>query len=425
MRSVVDTASAGGGIITHFASGQALRGPVRIRPMTSIDRTAFLAGIELFQGVPDHLLADVAAQMEEVRYSAGNSIFERGDDGDAMYMVVEGTLSLEADGISLLVRTPGECVGEFALIDNEPRSAAAVARTDVILLRWHRRHFLEALGQDIAVAQGIFKMLTGKLREDVETRVQLRLAQERWEHDLARAHEIQMGMLPLHPYRSKYLDIAGYCAPATQVGGDYFDYLSLDKSSGRTGLVIGDVTGHGFYSGLFVAMAKSAIHTQAPVDYSPAAMMGSMRQAVDLSIDRRLLMSCCYVLLDPVDMQLCYANAGHPPPLLLRSRTGELEQLPAIDTLLGVLDIDIQPAFGESGAEWHPGDLLVMYSDGVIEARGPNGNMFGEQRFQECVKAAKGLSAKQTVEQIVAAVSAFGAGESVGDDLTLLAVRGH
>ena len=93
--------------------------------------------------------------------------------------------------------------------------------------------------------------------------------------------------------------------------------------------VMGDVTGHGFYSGLFVAMAKSCLHTQVDIDFEPRCVMQAMRRTLALSIQRRLLMSCCYVLLDPRSKQLLFSNAGHPYPYHYSKRTGRLKSLPS------------------------------------------------------------------------------------------------
>ena len=103
----------------------------------------FLKQTELFQTVPEILLVIIEDQLTKVHLPAGNTLFDEGDVGDAVYVVYEGTLSLQAEGVQLLVRKPGECVGEFALIDDEPRSAAAVADTDMVLYKWDRKSFQE------------------------------------------------------------------------------------------------------------------------------------------------------------------------------------------------------------------------------------------------------------------------------------------
>lgn len=377
----------------------------------------FLKQTELFRSVPEILVEIIEDQLTKVRLPEGGILFHEGEVGDAVYVIAEGTLSLQSEGVQLLTRKRGECVGEFALIDEEPRSAAAVAETDVVLYKWNRKNFQEMLSTDAEVARGIFRMLTGKLRQDVERRVVMVMEQERWRQDLARAREIQTGMLPAKDLQRSDLEIAGYCHPAAEVGGDFYDYIEFDGD--EVGLVIGDVTGHGFYSGLFVAMAKSCIHTQARVAHTPAAMMRSLRLALSLSIQRRLLMTCCYVVVNSRRRSLSYANAGHPYPYHFRPSTGELTRMESLDPILGAQDVDAVK-FQERNIGFHPGDFLVMYSDGVSEARDPNECMFEEKEFEPCVRENCKASAIAARDGILDALSAHVKDAPQRDDATLV-----
>ena len=384
------------------------------------NRLNFLQSTELLAAVPGPLVERIETRLAEVRLAAGETLFEEGDDGDAVYIVVDGRLRVESDGLLLLTRSRGDCVGEIALIDNEPRSADAVADTAVRLLRWERRDFQEMLGQDPEVARGIFKMLTGKLRQDVKSAVRLEREAERWRQDLARAREIQQGMLPGERLLTDSLELAGVCSQASEVGGDFYDYLLPRDDS--VGLIIGDVTGHGFYAGLFVAMAKSCLHTQARQSIDPREVMGAMRRTLDLSLQRRLLMSCCYVLFEPRARRLHYANAGHPYPYLYRASDRTITRLEALDPILGALDAGTG-GYAERSLEWEPGDVLVMYTDGVTEARDVEGRMFEHEALEACIASARDDSAQSILDRILAALSTHAGDGSQDDDLTLVVVR--
>lgn len=384
------------------------------------DRLRFLQSTELLAAVPRALVAKIDSRLEEVNLGPGEILFEEGEDGDAVYLVVEGRLRLEADGMTLISRARGDCVGEIALIDDEPRSAAAIADTPVRLLRWERRDFQETLDQDPEVARGIFKMLTGKLREDVKSTVRLERERERWRQDLARAREIQQGMLPSERLLADGIELAGMCSQASEVGGDFYDYLVRDD--GAVGLIVGDVTGHGFYAGLFVAMAKSCLHTQARLSVDPREVMAAMRRTLDLSLQRRLLMSCCYLLFEPRARRLHYANAGHPYPYLYRPADGSIAKLEALDPILGALDAGTG-GYAERTLDWEPGDVLVMYTDGITEARDANGRMFDHAALEACIAEAGDDSAQLIKNRILAAVSAHTGGSLQDDDLTLVVVR--
>jgi serine phosphatase RsbU (regulator of sigma subunit) len=384
------------------------------------DRLNFLRSTELLASVPEPLVAKIDARLQEVVLAQGEVLFGEGEEGDAVYIVVEGRLRLEADGMTLITRACGDCIGEIALIDDEPRSAAAIAETAVRLLRWERRDFQDTLGQDPEVARGIFKMLTAKLREDVKSTVRLERERERWRQDLVRAREIQQGMLPAPRMLTESVELAGMCSQASEVGGDFYDYLCPD--GGSLGLIVGDVTGHGFYAGLFVAMAKSCLHTQAKHSFEPREVMQAMRRTLDLSLQRRLLMSCCYVLFEPVAGRLHYANAGHPYPYLYRTSEGFLHRLEALDPILGALDVGAG-GYAERTLPWESGDVLVMYTDGVTEARDDEGRMFEHEALEACIAESGDDNAESIRDRILAKISAHAGDGLQDDDLTLVVAR--
>ena len=384
------------------------------------DRLTFLRTTDLLSAVPEALVAKIDATLEEVNLAAGEILFDEGEQGDAVYLVVDGRLRVESDGMTLITRARGDCIGEIALIDDEPRSAAAIADTVVKLLRWERRDFQEMLGQDPEVARGIFKMLTGKLREDVKSTVRLERERERWHQDLVRAREIQQGMLPAPRVLIESLELAGVCSQASEVGGDFYDYLCLDGDS--VGLMVCDVTGHGFYAGLFVAMAKSCLHTQAQFSFDPREVMQAMRRTLDLSILRRLLMSCCYVLFEPRVRRLRYANAGHPYPYLYRANERFLYRLEALDPILGALDVGVG-GYAERTLPWEPGDVLIMYTDGVTEARDGEGRMFEHEALEACIAETGEENAESIRDRILAKISAHTGDAMQDDDLTLVVAR--
>ena len=388
--------------------------------MNLSERIAFLKETAFLPGVSDALLAQVAEGMDEVVGQPGATLFPAGSAGDAAYLVVEGALRLEHEGVWVATRRRGECVGEFSLIDDAPRSTAAIAETEVLLLRWNREDFQTALAGNPEVAGGLLKVLLDKLRETVGTQVQAGLERERWQQDLKRAHEIQMGMLPRDVWRTDSVEISGYCHPAADVGGDYYDYLPLDE--GKLGIILGDVTGHGFYSGLFVAMAKSCLMTQATIDFAPARVMEAMNRTVSMSIQSGMLMTCCYVLLDPKQNCLTYCNAGHNFPYHYNRQEDRLTVLESTDLLLGVPGFK-STRFTQQTRPWHQGDVLVLYSDGIPEARNRQGDMFDEDRLEDILMAHRDQSAEAVKQAVLAALADYCQGVDQDDDVTLVVAR--
>lgn len=381
---------------------------------------AFLRSTSFFADASDSVLATAASQMSTQVLPSEHTLFEEGGPGDAAYLVLEGEVALVADGIELMCRGKGEMVGEFSLIDDQPRSAAAVARSPLTVLRWDRRAFLETLALDPAVAQAILRILTRKLRDDVGRGVGLIQAQASWRYDLERAREIQSGMLPAQCIRESGLEVAGHCAPADAVGGDFYDVMP-DRGAG-TALIVADVMGHGFYSGLFVAMAKSCLHTQARFDPAPRAMMDAMRATLALSEQWPVLMSCVYLQFQPGENRLAYANAGHPHPLHWQQATSSVTPLEVLDPILGAQDVG-EVEYSVRRVDWRAGDLLLLYSDGLTEARSASGEMFGRRRLEQALAAARGADAVTVRDRVLAQVSRHLGPGAPDDDLTLVVAR--
>ncbi|MGI9336381.1 MAG: PP2C family protein-serine/threonine phosphatase [Gammaproteobacteria bacterium] len=385
-----------------------------------MDTISLLQSSDIFRGVDAPRLHELVQDLATVRYPAGRAVFQRGDHGDAVYIVADGEIGLEIDGWTVLELRSGACFGEFALIDEEPRSAGAVAVTDSVLLRWEREDFQRAMANDVVLAQCVFRMLTWKLRESVENAVRKQVEQHRIQQDLQRAREIQAGMLPHRDLSLPNLNVSGLCKPATAVGGDFYDYF---PNGAETSIAIGDVTGHGFHSGLFVAMAKSALHARAERVLSPSQTLVRLRHTLELSLDRLLLMTCCHVSLEPESGRLRYANAGHPPAMLWRSSSASVELLPALDPLLGALPAST--GFSEHEIGLSKGDVLLLYSDGVTEARSPSGEFFGEARLQALFAELAPACAAAIKDGVSAALESHTAHAVPSDDITLVVAATH
>lgn len=378
-----------------------------------MDRARFLLDTELFRHVSPELVRLTSEQMDVERAEAGDVIFEEGAKGDAVYIVVEGRVALRSRNIYLMSRGAGDCFGEFALIDEAPRSATAVAETEVELLRWTRAAFLDSLSQHRELARATFTMLTGKLRDGVGRQVEVR-------RDLERAREVQMAMMPKENLTTRRLHAAGTCRPAADVGGDFFDFFSLDEN--RTAAILADVMGHGFYAGLLVAMAKSCVHTQVSADAAPGAVMRALNKTIALSVDSGLLTTCVYARFDAERERLEYTNAGHVAPFVLRASGGELERLESTDMLLGVPGCE-DAEFSVAETAFAPGDSLLLFSDGISEAPSASGAEFGEARLGDVLARNAEKSPESIRDAVLEELDRHCAGTEQQDDVTLVVAQ--
>ncbi|MBT8447450.1 MAG: SpoIIE family protein phosphatase [Gammaproteobacteria bacterium] len=374
----------------------------------------------LFESMSDAVGQKLLLEMEEVQLAEGEVLFREGEPGDAVYIVAEGLINLELAGTRIVTRDIGACIGEFALIDDGPRSATAVAASKARLLKLGRDAFNEILGSHPQVAKGVLETLTGKLRDEGAARIKVEVQRAKLEHEMELAHRIQVSMLPAGNYVFGNFEISCLCKPAEKVGGDYVDYIPLDD--GRVAIILGDVTGHGVDAGLFVAMAKSCLHTQLRNDPSPAAVMRSLNRAISLPPGVPALMSCCYMVLDAASAKLSYINAGHPHPLLYNKGMGDIISLDTTDPPLGVFR-DEDPDYSAVDAPWQPGSMLLIYSDGISELKNSKGAMFGDARVIESFRNDVGRTAADVEIRLETEIDRHAGLVPPRDDMTLIVVR--
>ncbi|MFQ5743312.1 MAG: PP2C family protein-serine/threonine phosphatase [Acidobacteriota bacterium] len=241
---------------------------------------------------------------------------------------------------------------------------------------------------------------------------------ERRKSELEIARQMQVDLLPKQPPQVSGLDIADRSVPATEVGGDYFDYLDLPKS--RLGLVFGDVAGHGMSAGLIMAMAKSAIHTQVRAASSPKLLLPRLGELLLEMSAANQYMTMVFAQLDVAGRQLWYVNAGHHYPLHYKAGSGRIERLESTGPPLGLLP----SSPGEARERpLEAGDVLAFYSDGLVEAFNDRDEEFGIARLERIVAEGAVKSAEAIVEAAFDAVLRFSGNEVWHDDASLVIVR--
>ena len=393
------------------------------------EKIACLRKTELFRGMSSDALEKIAEVAQEMHFADDETIFNDGEKGDAVYSVVEGEVKAHRFGIEITRAGKDNCVGEMGVIDEGARIGSVSSIGNTVLLKVSRDDFYRVAENDLKLLQNVLKIVLRKIRKDTARQIETIRENERTEQDLLRAREMQMSMLPtedLHvgPADCLCLKASGNCSPAEKVGGDYYDYFRL--SDDQVGLVVGDVEGHGFHTGLMVAMAKSCLQVQMKTDHSIPSVMSALEDMVTgfMQSEHALYMTFCYIIVDLKAHTLLFCNAGHNYPYHYRASSDQLDMLESSARPLGMFtDMLGLQEFEASQSQWESGDVFVMYSDGIIEGEDENGEPFGEKRLEKLIKENAHLPPDQIKEMILREFHSFCHGTVQADDVSLIAVK--
>jgi serine phosphatase RsbU (regulator of sigma subunit) len=251
-------------------------------------------------------------------------------------------------------------------------------------------------------------------KEHARHRERLRMREE-----IDYARKIQLSMLPQTGPQLDWMDLAAASLPATEVGGDYYEYFKLSDS--KLALVIGDVAGHGLASGLLLSGVRSCLYLLEEYLTMPERIFERLNHMVRRTTDKRTYMTLLCAVLDREAGTMLLVSAGHPPVLLRNGKTGRFEEVgegaPPLGTFLEVRYEPVQRPVA-------PGDLLVFYTDGLVEARNEHGQDYGDARLQRAVdRAAGSRTAREIRDAVLGDLSNFKGDQEQADDMTLVVVR--
>jgi phosphoserine phosphatase RsbU/P len=236
-------------------------------------------------------------------------------------------------------------------------------------------------------------------------------------NDLEIAREIQQAMLPSGLYAAPGVQTVGISRPANTVGGDFYDILPLPD--GRVVIAVGDVVGKGSPAALLMALLLAMLRTLVDEELEPAALVTRLNVQVSRHAPGTRFITLLYAVFDPVTGDFTYVNAGHMPPLLLRS-SGVSERLTDGGIALGMF---AQSTY-TTGHVWiEPDDLVAVYSDGITEAENPQGRPFDETGLEATLVAHCHDSLADIGGAVVRAVQQHTADTRLADDLTILLLR--
>ena len=344
-------------------------------------------------------------QSSSVRYLANSNqpttLYR--DDPEAWYLMA-GTAerrALDTLNAELLVPLPGrnKLMGIMCL--GPKRSEAAWSRTDLQVLQTVARQTGLALEvSELAHSLAAEAAQRAKVNREIEI-----------------AREVQERLFPQEMPRIPGATVAGHCRPALGVGGDYYDVINLED--GRLGLAVGDVSGKGISAALLMASLRASLRgvtLDSPRDF--ANLMHKVNKLVYEASASNRYATFFFAAFDPKTRRLECVNAGHNPPVLLRK--GAVIRLEADGPVVGLLP---NAPYTEQSLTLEPGDLLILYTDGISEAMTNDDEEWGEERMIASATAVRNKSAADVLKAMFADADQFTAGAPQHDDMTLLVLQ--
>ena len=252
---------------------------------------------------------------------------------------------------------------------------------------------------------------------------EIALANDRLKRELETARAIQVRLLPSSEPVLTGFQVVGASIPSREIGGDYFDFLA--QGDDEIGIAIGDVSGKGMPAALLMSNLQASLHGQVLHPGTVAGVVARVNDLMVKSTDPHMFATFFYGLLNVRNATFTCTNAGHNPPILLRAN-GEIEELTTGGLLLGMLG---EQVYQQDTVELAPGEVIVLYTDGITEAVGPAADeddydaMFGEEALYEVLRRNRHLPAAGIKDAILDAVSSHTSGVAQSDDITLVVIR--
>ena len=253
--------------------------------------------------------------------------------------------------------------------------------------------------------------------EAAKRAVEVELAVTRTHMEIA--EQIQQSLLPQRSLAMAGMQVAGRCIPAASVGGDYFGYFAREQ--GGIDSFVSDVSGHGVGAALLMAEARITFLTERLAEPGAARILTKLNEVLHDDLDHagHFITACC-ATFDAATRELKYANGGHPPALLLRAREQACTTLDADGLLLGA---ERAVDFGEATVKLAPGDMVVLYTDGVTDTRNEADDQFGRARLEQAVIMHRSADAETAIEKLFADLQQFAGTTPADDDVTIVIMK--
>jgi len=324
-----------------------------------------------------------------------------------VFPLFEGLPNTVNLGLQVLTLLAGTLFGSVMILMSHPYFALARIRTVAMVV---------LVNAALAIVVGIGLRTYDSMRRQIEAQYQALREKEAMERELSIAREVQRELLPRASPLIPGLSIAGACRPAIGVGGDYYDYLTFSED--RLGLVIADVAGKGIPAALLMAGLQASVRSIAAPGVEPGEVNRRLNGMLYRSTATSRYATLVFAIYDARRRTLTYSNAGHFPPLHLHA--GGVGRLTADGIPLGLME---EACYGQGERRLATGDLLVLYTDGIVEAPDRAGTEYGEDRLIGILEGHRGRDLEDIILHVMSDVERWTGGGMAHDDATIVLVR--
>ena len=410
-------------------------------------RLGILRKIPLFASLPQAEVKYLASRLISEEYPEGHVLFHEGSMERGFYILLEGEVEiLKSMGArnerSLGVRKAISLIGEMSLFSHGGHRTATVrSLTPLILYKMKRVDFDVLLHRQPQLAYELMGLLSNRLEDSENLAIvelkeknekltrayrELKSAQkqiiekEKLEHELELSSQIQQSILPQHLPKQRGFDFGALMIPAHAVGGDFYNFLSLDRS--HVGIVVGDVCDKGVPAALFMSVVHSLIRVEAQNSKSPVKVLRQVNRHLlhMLNSNSTMFVTLIYGVLNLGTGKFHYARAAHPAPIVL-------------DQMGGIADIPIKPGqplglFGnlpldEERITLPPGGMLLLFTDGLNEASNLERTEFGDGGLLDSLYSGRHKKAQRICEHLWEDVQSYSRGLPQEDDFTAVVIK--
>jgi serine phosphatase RsbU (regulator of sigma subunit) len=350
--------------------------------------------------------------------AAQGSVGRTFGQGLLLVLFVIGALFLVIEAMALVVG--------FALAKSLTGSVHALFTGTERVRQGDFTHKIEVRTEDqLGELAGSFNSMTAS----IEDLLQQAAEKKRLEEELRIAHEIQMSLLPQGPLLMEGLSVTALCVPAREVGGDYYDFLPLGDQ--RVGVLIADVSGKGTSAALYMAELKGLVLSLSEIHASPRDLLIAANRIIAHHLDARSFITMTYAVIDLRARTMTYARAGHTPLIYVPGACAHgaprRVQILAPDGMVVGLKLDNGEMFVrhlvEETIALQPGDLYLLFTDGISEAMNARDDLFGETRLGQLVETHAHLPSEELRERMLREIAAFVGDAPQHDDMTMILVK--